>query len=71
MDKTVKVWDLNVQKEKASLDGHTDLIQSMSWNLDGSAMITSCRDRVLRMYDPRTKTLLVVCDIHCKITKIL
>jgi len=55
-DKTVRVWDLESGKEAILLDGlHSDAIQSVSWNWDGSLLATTCKDKKLRIVDPRSK----------------
>uniref|UniRef100_UPI00358F4AA2 coronin-2B isoform X2 n=1 Tax=Myxine glutinosa TaxID=7769 RepID=UPI00358F4AA2 len=37
---------------------HTDVVLSLSFNVDGSLLATSCRDRRLRVVDSRTGTVL-------------
>lgn len=54
-DHVVKLWDLgSTESPKAVLGGHGDAIQSMTFNPVGNVMITTCRDRKVRMFDPRT-----------------
>ncbi|KAF7968728.1 hypothetical protein HWV62_29600 [Athelia sp. TMB] len=51
---TVKLWDLaNTDAPKAVLSGHNDAIQSLAFNPAGTLLVTTCRDRKLRMFDPR------------------
>ncbi|KAJ9090660.1 hypothetical protein QFC19_009521 [Naganishia cerealis] len=53
-DHTVKIWD--VKKESApvlTLTGHKDTIQSMTWNYTGNLLATTCRDKKVRIFDPR------------------
>lgn len=52
-DYTIKLWDIEAQTEVASFDKHTDVPSSMDWNSDGSLMLTSGKDKKLRIYDPR------------------
>jgi coronin-1B/1C/6 len=50
----VKLWDLNNWDDPRSvLNGHTDTIQSLTWNPAGNLVATTCRDRKIRLYDPR------------------
>jgi coronin-1B/1C/6 len=43
-----------VETESAKLVlQHKDLIQSMSWNASGSLMVTTCRDKKIRVWDAR------------------
>jgi coronin-1B/1C/6 len=51
---TVKLWDLaNPESPRSVLGGHGDAIQSISFNPSGSLLATTCRDRKLRLFDPR------------------
>jgi WD40 repeat protein len=43
-DGTVKLWDLNSQKEILTLDGHTREVTSVSFSPDGSSVLTSSED---------------------------
>lgn len=52
---TVKLWDLaNPEDPRSVLSGHGDIIQSMAFNPTGTLLATTCRDRKLRLFDPRT-----------------
>ncbi|KAG7089706.1 hypothetical protein E1B28_011361 [Marasmius oreades] len=51
---TVKLWDLaQTESPRSVLTGHLDAIQSMSFNSTGTLLATTCRDRKLRLFDPR------------------
>ncbi|KAF8159215.1 microtubule binding protein [Crassisporium funariophilum] len=51
---TVKLWDLaNPEDPRAVLSGHGDIVQSMAFNPTGNLLVTTCRDRKLRLFDPR------------------
>jgi coronin-1B/1C/6 len=52
-DFAVKIWDIESGESVLQTDGHTDLIQSADWNYDGSLLATSCKDKKLRIVDPR------------------
>jgi len=54
-DLEVKIWDVEAGKCLDTIKGHTDVPQSLSWNADGSAFATSCKDRKIRTSDPRTE----------------
>ncbi|XP_063622542.1 coronin-7 [Cydia splendana] len=47
------LWDLTKQKEAFVNRDHGDVIQSTSWKKDGRLMATSCKDRKVRIVDPR------------------
>ncbi|CAB1333249.1 unnamed protein product, partial [Coregonus sp. 'balchen'] len=38
-----------------SMDDHPDLIYNVSWNRNGSLFCTTCKDRRLRVCDPRKR----------------
>lgn len=51
---TVKLWDLgSPESAKSVLSGHGDSIQSFAFNPSGTLLVTTCRDRKIRMFDPR------------------
>ncbi|KAF8994973.1 microtubule binding protein [Cyathus striatus] len=53
-DNLLKLWDLgNPEDPKIVLGGHNDLIQSFCWNYTGTLLATTCRDKKLRIFDPR------------------
>lgn len=51
-DYTVKLWDLEDGKAKATLK-HSDIVQSLSWSADGAMLVTTSRDKKLRFWDVR------------------
>ncbi|XP_051877130.1 coronin-7 isoform X3 [Pristis pectinata] len=51
-----KVWDLTQQKALAALEDHGDQIQSLTWKGDGCLLGSSCKDKMLRVFDPRAKS---------------
>ncbi|PSR72204.1 hypothetical protein PHLCEN_2v11911 [Hermanssonia centrifuga] len=51
---TVKLWDLaNPESAKSVLSGHGDTIQSLAFNPTGTLLVTTSRDRKIRIFDPR------------------
>eukprot|EP00455_Lapot_gusevi_P010982 TRINITY_DN1503_c0_g1_i2.p1 TRINITY_DN1503_c0_g1~~TRINITY_DN1503_c0_g1_i2.p1 ORF type:complete len:460 (-),score=201.54 TRINITY_DN1503_c0_g1_i2:332-1648(-) len=52
-DLTIRVWDIERQSEMTSFTDHPDLIQSFEWNAVGSQIATTCKDKNIRIYDPR------------------
>ena len=54
-DYVVKLWDLGSPEEpKITLVGHQDTIQGLAFNPTGTLLATTCRDRKIRLFDPRT-----------------
>jgi len=52
-DNTIKVWDIEKASAVFSIDEHPDLPQSFEWNENGSLIATTCKDKLLRVFDPR------------------
>ncbi|XP_053410289.1 coronin-7 [Nycticebus coucang] len=50
-----KVWDASKQQPLAELAAHGDLVQSAVWSRDGALVGTACKDKQLRIFDPREK----------------
>ncbi|KAF1808273.1 WD domain, G-beta repeat-containing protein [Eremomyces bilateralis CBS 781.70] len=51
-DFSVKLWDIEAGTSKLQLK-HGDIVQSMSWNPSGSLLVTTSRDKKLRIWDVR------------------
>ncbi|KAL7717270.1 Coronin [Entamoeba marina] len=56
-DSTLKLWDVEQGEEMFSCEGFTDIVNSCCWNKDGSEIVTSCKDKKMRIFDPRTNTV--------------
>jgi WD40 repeat protein len=60
-DNKIRLWDLNHSSEPVqTIEHHNDIIQSISWNHDGSAFVSSCRDKLVRIVDPRSSNVMMV-----------
>ncbi|KAL6705422.1 Coronin-like protein crn1 [Coniothyrium glycines] len=51
-DYTVKLWDVEAGAAKLTLK-HNDIVQSLSWSPDGALLVTTSRDKKLRVWDVR------------------
>lgn len=51
----VKVWDAAARQPLTELVAHGDLVQSAVWSRDGALVGTACKDKQLRIFDPRAK----------------
>jgi WD40 repeat protein len=60
-DLTAKFWDVEAESEVLSLKGFGDLVTSVTWNYDGSLLGTSCKDRQIRLFDPRSNKVVFEC----------
>jgi len=63
-DYDVKVWDIASGQAKITVSGHAGIIQSLSWNHDGSRLVTYCKDKKMRVVDPRTSTIAGEVETH-------
>jgi coronin-1B/1C/6 len=52
-DLTIKVWDTAVGKQVAEFAEFTDAIKSLCWSYAGDLIMTSCKDKKIRIFDPR------------------
>lgn len=71
--KEVKVWDISTGQEKFCLTNHDDVVQSITWKEDGSLLATGCKDKKIRIFDPRSSSLVqeAPCFDGGKETKVL
>lgn len=53
-DNKVFVWNVGTAEILTELDMHPDMIYSAVWNYNGSKIATTCKDKVIRVFDPRT-----------------
>ncbi|XP_025027392.1 coronin-7, partial [Python bivittatus] len=53
--RTVKIWDVEQRQNLTELEPHQNQVQSLAWKPDGSLLGTSCKDKKLRIFDPRAK----------------
>ncbi|XP_014246492.1 coronin-2B-like isoform X2 [Cimex lectularius] len=53
-DYLVIFWDVGKGEALNVIDCHQDVVQSLSFNRDGSRFATTCKDKKLRVIDPRT-----------------
>lgn len=48
------VWDVGKGEAARVIDCHPDVIYCMSFNRDGSLLATTCKDKKLRVIEPRS-----------------
>ena len=53
-DQLVKVWDIEKQSEVANVGAHGGLIQDLQWDATGARLGTTCKDKKVRLLDPRS-----------------
>ena len=60
-DHKIIVWNTSSGEQLALLDGyHPDIIYSFSWNYNGSLLATTCKDKKIRVIDPRRNEVISV-----------
>lgn len=62
-DYTVKVWDVESGAPRLTLK-HTEIVQSLSWSANGSLIVTTSRDKKLRIWDVRQEKAAHVVQGH-------
>ncbi|KAK0723071.1 coronin-6 [Lasiosphaeria miniovina] len=54
-DLAIKLWDISTGQAHITLK-HPDIVQSLSWSANGSMLVTTSRDKKLRVWDVRQQT---------------
>ncbi|XP_068616711.1 coronin-1C-A [Brachionichthys hirsutus] len=58
-DNNVIIWNVGTGEALITLeDMHPDVIYSAGWNRDGSLICTTCKDKALRVIDPRKEIII-------------
>ncbi|XP_015116383.1 coronin-2B isoform X2 [Diachasma alloeum] len=72
-DHLIIVWDINRGEAINIIDRHPDVIYSMSLNRDGSLLATTCKDKKLRVFEPRSSIVVSegVCHAGTKASKVV
>ncbi|NXO59062.1 CORO6 protein, partial [Aramus guarauna] len=57
-DNLVILWNVGTGEMLLALeDMHTDLIYNVGWNRNGSLLVTTCKDKKVRVIDPRKQQI--------------
>ncbi|KAG9341196.1 hypothetical protein JZ751_019635 [Albula glossodonta] len=67
-DYKILIWNLEIAEAVKMIDCHSDVILCMSFNTDGSLVATSCKDKKLRVIEPRSGRVLQ--EANCKNHKV-
>jgi len=60
------VWDKEKGEILHKLEGHTKVVNSAKYNLDGSKIISASNDNTIKIWDSNTGTLLTTLEGHTK-----
>ena len=63
-DHLIIVWNIAKGHAINVIDCHMDSIYSMPFNRNGSLLATTCKDKMIRIIDPRTGEVLRQGDCH-------
>ncbi|XP_066266988.1 coronin-like protein cor-1 isoform X1 [Branchiostoma lanceolatum] len=53
-DNMVVIWNVGTEEPLSVIECHTDILWSCGWNYNGTRIVTTCKDKTLRVIDPRT-----------------
>ncbi|XP_017031081.1 coronin-1C-A isoform X2 [Drosophila kikkawai] len=56
-DNQVVIWNVGTGEILVHIDSHPDIVYSACFNWDGAKLVTTCKDKKIRIYDPRTGEL--------------
>lgn len=57
-DNLIVVWNVGTGEVLVRMDCHPDTIYSACWNWDGSQLVTTCKDKKIRILNPRNGEVL-------------
>jgi len=63
-DYSIKIWDIETGEAVRTIPGHSDIIQSVDWNFLGSQLVTSSKDKKVRIIDPRAGNVTTEANGH-------
>jgi len=63
-DYDLKIWDVSTGQDKITVQGHGGIIQSVNWNYTGAHLVTYCKDKKMRLIDPRANKVTGEAETH-------
>lgn len=63
-DLTTRLWNVETAQEVIRLEGHTNNINDLSWNEDGSQFVTVGKDKKMKVWDPRSNSCAIDAGSH-------
>lgn len=62
-DNLIIIWNVGTAEAMITLDMHPEVIYSVCWNRNGSLICTSCKDKSIRIIDPRKEEVIAVSSL--------
>jgi len=63
-DYTIRIWNVESGQTIFDIPGHTDIIQSATWNYTGEIFATASKDKNVRVVDPRANAIVATVEAH-------
>lgn len=63
-DNLIVIWNVGTGEALVLIECHPDTIYSACWNWDGSQLVTTCKDKKIRILNPRTGEILTEAIAH-------
>lgn len=63
-DNLVIIWNVGTGEALMRIDCHPDVVYSACWNWDGSRLVTTCKDKKIRILNPRSGEILEEAIAH-------
>ncbi|XP_034661537.1 coronin-6-like [Drosophila subobscura] len=63
-DTKVLVWNVESGQLLVHIDAHPEVLYSASFNWNGTKLVTTCRDKKMRVFDPRSGELESAAECH-------
>ena len=62
-DMKIFIWNVSKSSILSTIECHPEVILSVSWNYSGSRIVTSCKDKIFRVINPRTGQVVKVREL--------
>lgn len=63
-DNLIVIWNVGTGEVLVRIECHPDTIYSACWNWDGSQLVTTCKDKKIRILNPRSGEMLAEAIAH-------
>ena len=63
-DKTIKLWDVQSQRQIATLTGHSDDVEFVAFSPDGRTLASGSRDKTIKLWDVQSQRQIATLTGH-------